>query len=215
MVEKSPPSQRLADQWLDAVLPEAAFDGWNDTVLKTAADQLGLTAGERELAAPDGVSSLLSRWAERSDKIGKAEIEAADLSAMKIREKIAFGVKARVLALAEHKDAAQRAAHALAAPWRAGLGPKILWNAADAIWSAIGDTSTDGNWYSKRLVLSGVIASVMNTWLAEDDETAWQTLDARIDNVMQFEKFKAQARDFTDKLPDPLDILKLVPRKPF
>ncbi len=184
--------------------------------MNKTAKALEMTAGERRLAAPDGVDSLLLAWADRSDDATRDAIAAADLTSLKIREKIALGVRARIAALSPHKDAARRAAHTLAAPWRVGLGARILWNAADTIWSAIGDTSTDGNWYSKRMVLSGVIASVMNTWLAEDDETlAWATLDARIDNVMQFEKAKAQARQFTDTLPDPLDLLKLVPRKPF
>ena len=66
------------------------------------------------------------------------------------------------------------------------------------------------------MTLSVVITSVLNVWLAEDDEElAWEKLDERIENVMQFEKFKFQARKFGDKLPDPLDLLKVLPKSPF
>jgi hypothetical protein len=39
------------------------------------------------------------------------------------------------------------------------LGARLLWEAADAIWRWAGDTATDENHYTKRLILSGVIAS--------------------------------------------------------
>ena len=63
------------------------------------------------------------------------------------------------------------------------------------MWRIAGDTSTDFNHYTKRLTLGGVYASTLLVWL--DDQTEGWTdtaafLDRRIDDVMKFEKVKAQ-----------------------
>ena len=47
---------------LEAMLPEAAFDGWNETSLKRAADAAGVSEGEVELYCPDGVLDLIETW---------------------------------------------------------------------------------------------------------------------------------------------------------
>jgi ubiquinone biosynthesis protein COQ9 len=126
-----------------------------------------------------------------------------------------LGVRTRISFYNGQREEARTAAQTTAAPWRADLGPRLLWEAADTIWTALGDKSTDGNWYSKRMVLSAVIGSTLSTWLAqeddEDDQIVWDYLDDRIENVMQFEKFKAQANECLAKAPNPLDILKFMP----
>ena len=214
--EKSSPSQKMREKLLEAVLEDADYDGWNQASLDAAANRIGMSEGEVMMAAPKGITSLLEAWAGQADAHVAKTMATTDMSQMKIREKVAFGVRTRIEFLETHKEAARRAAHAVAAPWRADLGPKLLWSAADTIWAALGDKSTDFNWYTKRTMLSGVIASTLSTWLAEDDlDTVWAYLDDRIENVMQIEKAKAKMRAFTDKLPDPLDILKFVPKKPF
>jgi ubiquinone biosynthesis protein COQ9 len=117
---------------------------------------------------------------------------------LKIREKVALGVEARIAFLRPDKEAARRAAAFLALPPHAPAGARLVWNAADAIWRAMGDPSTDFNFYSKRAILSGVISSTMARWFADDGEGETETkafLRARIENVMQFEKLKAKVRD--------------------
>ncbi len=210
-----PHSRKILSKLLDGVIEDSVFDGWNEETLRNTAKRLDISKGDIQLAAPDGVSSLLLEWGDRADKHTEQILKSADLSDLKIRQRIALGVRTRIEYLFAHKEAARRASYALAAPWRAGLGPKIIWNAADTIWSALGDQSTDASWYSKRLVLSGVITSTISHWLASDadeDESTWDYLNDRIQNVMQFEKAKAQVKTFTDKLPDPLDLLKFIPK---
>ena len=65
------------------------------------------------------------------------------------------------------------------------------------IWRALGDSSTDENYYSKRAILAGVIASTAARWMLDDSADGaptWAFLDARIENVMQFERFKTRLK---------------------
>ncbi|MBC7770526.1 MAG: COQ9 family protein, partial [Phycisphaerales bacterium] len=80
---------------------------------------------------------------------------------------------------------------------------------ADRIWRALGDTSTDENFYTKRTILSGVLASTYARWFSDDSpdhEATWAFLDARIENVMQFEKFKARLKPLSERVQSAVGI---------
>ena len=107
-------------------------------------------------------------------------------------------------------EAAVRARARLLLPDALDRGSRLLWATSDTLWRAIGDTSTDGNFYSKRAILSGVYASTLAMWLNETDPAkpaARAFLDRRIQNVMEFEKTKFKLRKATAGLPDVLGLL--------
>ncbi len=77
-------------------------------------------------------------------------------------------------------------------------GARAIWGTADAIWTALGDTSNDLNWYTKRATLSGVYGATVLYWLGDDSsehQATWDFLDRRIEQVMQVEKLKASFRE--------------------
>jgi ubiquinone biosynthesis protein COQ9 len=79
-----------------------------------------------------------------------------------------------------------------------------MYRTVDAMWRAAGDTSTDFNFYTKRGILAGVYASTLMRWFndtSEDEKPTDDFLAARIDNVMQFEKLKAKAKDALSNFP--------------
>jgi len=199
---------------LDAALTLAPFDGWNNAMLTQAAEKAGLPKGAQALYFPDGALELIAFWSAQMDDAAEAQLNALDLANMKIRERVTAGVLARIEAIGPHKEAARRAGSRLVLPDAAAQGTAQIWASADMIWRAIGDTSTDGNFYSKRATLSAVIASTLPVWLS-DDENADEDdnakgrafLDARIANVMQFESFKWKMKTRTKDWPNPAEVL--------
>jgi ubiquinone biosynthesis protein COQ9 len=67
----------------------------------------------------------------------------------------------------------------------------LLWESADALWRWAGDAATDENHYSKRAILSGVLASTIGVRFEGGPAAASEHLAAQIDRVMGFEKWKA------------------------
>ncbi len=195
---------------LRAMLPIAAFDGWTTKSLRAAVKATDLPKGAGALYFPEGPKDVIAFWAEQMDKQAEESLGAMDLPRMKIRDKVTAGVLARFEAIGPHQEAARRAMARLALPDSAGQGPAQLWAAADTIWRAIGDTSTDGNYYSKRAILSAVIGSSLAAWLGDDSLDKAQGrkfLEARIANVMQFEKAKWDFKNKTKDWPNPAEIL--------
>lgn len=195
---------------LDRALVIAAFEGWTSKTLRAAVAQAELPRGAAALYFPDGPLELISFWAEELNAHVQYTLEGLDLGAMKIRDKVTAGVVARMEALTGHEAAAKRAASRLSLPDALGQGPAQVWAAADTIWRAIGDTSTDANFYSKRAILSGVLSTSLMAWLSDstvDKREGRAFIDARIANVMQIEKAKWELKKRTENLPNPFELL--------
>lgn len=182
---------------LAAALPHVAFDGWSAATFQAAiADSQtppGLAAG----LFPRGGADLAVAYHRQGDAaMTEALGQRNDLSTLKIREKVALAVRLR-LASADRELVRRGAAH-FALPAHVAEGASLIWGTADAIWTALGDTSTDVNWYTKRGTLATVYASTVLFWLGDDSEgqsATWDFLDRRIENIMQIEKAKAAFRE--------------------
>ncbi|MEO1251729.1 MAG: COQ9 family protein [Pseudomonadota bacterium] len=182
---------------LESALMRAPFEGWNAAMVANAAQDSELKEGLADAAFPGGVWDLLQYWSQLADDAMAAAMTEPGFSELRIREKVAAAVLARIDYLRPHKEAFRRAAALLATPPMAPRAARLSWKSADAVWRGLNDKSTDFNFYTKRAILVGVLASTLARWLGDDspDEAPTKAfLDARIDNVMQFEKAKAQAR---------------------
>lgn len=208
-----PPEDEFADVRavvLAAALPNVPFDGWTLPTLRKAAEAAGISRDQQRAAFPLGVVDLVTYWIDRRDADMLARIESADLSAMKVRERVTFAVRARLEAIASERMAAQRALSFFALPLHAPAATRALYGTVDAIWRAVGDTSVDFNFYSKRALLAGVFSATMLRFLSDDTEgfaDTWAFLDRRINDVMQIEKLKSQAVQLAERLPDPFRLL--------
>ena len=194
------PDAGLRDRLADAVMAEAAFDGWTRTALATAAGRLELPAGEAGRLFPGGPVQVLTHLSQRADLRTVADMEKEGVGGQKIRDRIRNAVRIRLERHAGQREAVRRALALLSLPFNAGLALKLLYKTVDAMWYAAGDTSTDFNFYTKRATLAGVYSSTLLYWLNDrsaGSEATWAFLDRRIDDVMKIEKLKGQVRSWT------------------
>jgi ubiquinone biosynthesis protein COQ9 len=108
------------------------------------------------------------------------------------------------------REVTRRALAILTQPRHTALSARLLWQAADAMWRAAGDTATDYNHYTKRAILSAIYSATLLHWTQDDSEDFAATrafIDRRIDGVMRFEKAKAKFTGMGANLPDPARIL--------
>lgn len=190
---------------LEASLPHVAFDGWTEETFKAAVDDTGVDPVLAKSLFPRGAVDLAVEFHKQGDQAMIERLQSENLLSMRFRDRIAAGVRFRLEAVAAEKEAVRRGTTLFALPHHAPEGAKLIWGTADAIWTTLGDSSQDYNWYTKRATLSAVYGSTVLFWLGDDSEEhtdTWAFLDRRIDNVMNFEKIKAQvnANPVTSKL---------------
>ncbi|NBX04388.1 MAG: COQ9 family protein [Alphaproteobacteria bacterium] len=186
-----------AQKIIAAALPHVPFDGWTQGVLSKAAQEAGYKSTDAIRVFSGGAIDAVDFYARQCDAGMVEALGGYNLDTMKIREKIALAVRLRLMAYAPHREAARKALKLQASPIHAGHALKSLYRTVDEIWFSIGDTSTNFNFYTKRLTLSAVYSATLLHWLDDnspDFSSTWEFLDRRIENVMQFEKLKHRVR---------------------
>lgn len=192
--------------WVQAALKEAPKTGWNQDIWAPAAKRLGCDAALAEIVFPNGIKGLVQAFNGWADGKMLARIsQDAGYPHMKIRQKIAFAIRARLEVLDGHEEAVRRLLGWAALPTNAMTALKGLYDTVSEAWYAAGDTSTDYNFYTKRALLAGVVTATTLFWMNDNSAkkaASWAFLDARIDDVMQLgQKISTlkQAGSFAEK----------------
>jgi ubiquinone biosynthesis protein COQ9 len=208
MVTNPLPIDPTLDEIREALAPRlaanAAFDGWNDSAVESAAMEIGVDPDIAKLSLKGGPMALIDAWIASVDAEMARRLPPEKLSAMKIRDRITALVATRLDIAAPDREGQRRALAIMAMPQNIPAAARIGWRSADRMWRLAGDTATDFNHYTKRMTLSAVYASTLSVFVNDESEDFAETrafLDRRIDNVMQFEKVKAQAKTRRDMLP--------------
>ena len=178
-----------------AIARAAVFDGWSDEALQQAAATAGVDVAVARLAFPEGPAGMIDAWIGATDAKMQAHFADGHLSGLKVRDRIRTLVLFRLDAIAGQEEALRRALAIQAMPQNLLASLRLGWRSADLMWRLAGDTATDYNHYTKRALLAGIYGATLAVFVDDDSEGKAQTrafLDRRIDDVMKFEKAKAQ-----------------------
>ena len=208
MLTAALPADPTLDEIREVLAPRlaahAAFDGWTDKAVESAASELRIDSDVARLALKGGPMALIDAWIAAVDAEMAHRLPPEKLNAMKIRQRITALIATRLEIAAPDREGQRRAAAIMAMPQNLAATTRIGWRSADRMWRLAGDTATDFNHYTKRMTLSAVYASTLSVFINDESEDFADTrafLDRRIDNVMQFEKVKAQAKSRQEFMP--------------
>jgi len=201
----SPNIEALKDELLLAMLPFVEELGWSDEAILAGAGELGMDESRALTLFPEGAAQLIAHFTQWADRTMVEALPPKKMEKLKIRDRIGTAVRTRLELLEDYKAAVGKAVAYEARPWHAPAALKSLYHTVDAIWIAAGDTSTDFNFYTKRMLLGGVYTSTLLFWLrdtSDGHEATWDFLAKRIENVMQFGKFTGRFKAGVGKATD-------------
>jgi ubiquinone biosynthesis protein COQ9 len=193
------------DRFLDALLPLVPFDGWSIKAMEEAEKKVQLNEQKHYMLFPGGAAEVIRYFIERSNIRMLESLKNYNLESMKIRERIATIVMVRLHNEESNKEAIRRAIGQFSLPHNASHSLAALYSTVDEMWRTAGDTATDFNFYTKRLLLAKVYTSTLLFWLDDTSNNHEETeafLRRRIDDVMQIQKFKAKCSSFLNSLSD-------------
>jgi ubiquinone biosynthesis protein COQ9 len=191
--------QKAALAIIEKALPLVPFEGWTQQTLGKAALAAGYKKTDAIRVFPGGSIEAVDAFLRHSDEAMAEAMAGYHLENMKIRERIATAIRIKLEAFAPHREAVRKAVAMQAIPFHCHHALKSLYHTVDSIWYAIGDTSTDFNFYTKRLTLAGVYSTTLLYWLDDKSagfENTWAFLDRRIADVMTIEKAKHKFRSW-------------------
>lgn len=211
-------NQELQDLILLAMLPHVVFEGWSREALLAGVSDLGDVAGlgpdSADKAFPGGMSDVASHFSDWADRRMVAEMAKRDVAAMKIRERIATGVRCRLEILGPHREAVRSCLGFMALPLNAAATLRSTYKTVNEIWYAIGDESVDFNFYTKRASLAPVLGSTTLFWLADEGDgkgdfpATWEFLDRRIADVLTLIQARIRWTKKLGEMPSPLAVCK-------
>jgi ubiquinone biosynthesis protein COQ9 len=184
-------ASRTEQAVLDAALPLIPRLGWSTRLMTAAGAKAGLGPADVDLLLPHGPRDLAALYARRLDAAAILALDRTNAAGLKVRERISAAVLAWLEAAMAQEAATRRWTGFLALAPNAPLGLRLAWASADAFWRWAGDTSTDENHYTKRLLLAEILVTTLAIRLASGAGAAEAHLEGRIAGVMAFERWKS------------------------
>ena len=198
---KSANSDKKQRQIVESILAQIPFDGWTESALSAGAKASGFSRKEADVLLPEGMADVVRLLGEMTDNAMNERIKAEHgFDRMRVREKVAYAVRARFEFLMPYREAMKRLMVWYAMPAHAPMALKRAYKTVDMIWLAAGDTSTDYNFYTKRLLLAGVMKTTMLFWLGDETpgcKATWEFLDRRISEVVRAGKSLSLLKEWT------------------
>lgn len=199
--------QRAREAVVAAALPHVPFDGWTERALIAGARSAGMEETEAKRLFPRGPIEAIEVYSAMADRaMAEAVATAGADPALKIRDKVALGVRARLHFTAPHKEAVRRATTMLALPLNAPIGLRLLYRTVDALWHAAGDTATDFNHYTKRAILAAICSATFLYWFNDrsiDHAATFAFLDRRLDEHGRLHGVMERVKQRMGKFPNP------------
>lgn len=197
----------IRDRIVLATLPHVAFDGWSDRALAAGLEVAGLPPDMAVRIFPGGMREVVGHWSNYGDRRMADAAQARDLASLRIRDRIAAVVRLRIEVDLVHREAARRALSFLALPQNAEVAARCTYDTVNAMWYAVGDTSSDYTFYTKRALLAAVYGATVLYWLDDESENfgdTWSFLDRRIDGAMKLPKLQSRLTNAIQNLAAPV-----------
>lgn len=184
------------EQIVDNLIKVIPFEGVSDDTLLKVCSDLQLTASFCKFQ--NGIYSALEHISDNFNKMMIKKLSSVNLNALKVRERIKLSIKIcleNYTELQNYREFIKNIiSFSLQNPW---FATKMLYDRVDNIWRGICDTSTDFNYYTKRLTLGSIYFSTILYFTDDYSQGFIDTLsflDRRINNIIAFHKFKKKIK---------------------
>ena len=177
------------------------FDGWNEKIFSTVANDLKIPIGEIHALFSNNYIDLLKLYLDDSENRMLKDSKKINFSNMKISKKIYEIIVFRIKKNLNNKQLIRKTFIALSHPKNSLLGMSSLYKTIDNIWFVAGDDSSDFNYYTKRLILAGIYTSVLLFWLNDDSKDLKKTenfLKKQLKKTLFIGKIKKSIINFSE-----------------
>ena len=103
--------------------------------------------------------------------------------------------------LNEDKEFYKKTFNHLLLPTNNKISKKSLYNSVNTMWYLAGDNSTDFNFYTKRLILSGIYTNALFVFFSKDIKDVEENLDINLKRISKIPKIKEKLSLIKDNAP--------------
>ena len=176
--------------------------GLNKNSLENISKRYGLNINEIELLFPEGNIDLIKFTLEQLNKELEEYCKKIDLIRLPVHKRIKKILLSKISLMNKNKLFYRSIFLNLLIPKKNFSLSNQLYNSVDQIWFIAGDSSTDFNFYTKRLILSGIYSRVILFFFNNNNQEELENiLDESLKRVSKIPEIKSKLKIFKDYLP--------------
>ena len=187
----------------------ASKNGWSNNIFKDISKKMNLNYFEIRALFPEGYVTLLNMYLNEINQKMVKESKNIDLIRLRVHERVKELIILRLKIMSKDKRLLSKTFSYLMLPSNYKLASMNLFKTVDEIWYLTGDTSSDFNYYTKRLILSKVytftLIHFMNNANIEDTIVI---LNKQLAKVSKIPKIKETIKDLKNFSPNILNFVK-------
>ena len=176
--------------------------GLTKNCLENISKKYGLNTDETDLLFPQGNIDLIKFALEQLNNDLEVYCRQIDLIRLPIHKRIRKVLLSKISLMNKDKPFYRSIFLNLLIPKKNFSLSSQLYNSVDQLWFIAGDSSTDFNFYTKRLILSGIYSRVMLFFFNNNNqEELEKILDESLKRVSKIPEIKSKLKIFRDFLP--------------
>ncbi len=176
--------------------------GLTKNSLENISKKYGLDINETELLFPEGNIDFIKFTLEELNKELEEYCRKINLIRLPVHKRIKKVLLSKISLMNKNKIFYRRIFFNLLVPKKNFLLSSQLYNSVDQIWFIAGDSSTDFNFYTKRLILSVIYSRIMLYFFNNNNqEELEKILDDSLQRVSRIPKIKSKLKIFIEYFP--------------
>lgn len=176
--------------------------GLTKNCLENISKKYGLNTDETDLLFPQGNIDLIKFALEQLNNDLEVYCRQIDLIRLPIHKRIRKVLLSKISLMNKDKPFYRSIFLNLLIPKKNFSLSSQLYNSVDQLWFIAGDSSTDFNFYTKRLILSGIYSRVMLFFFNNNNQEELENiLDESLKRVSKIPEIKSKLKIFKEYLP--------------
>ncbi len=168
--------ETLKTQLFDAFLQLKTPCFWSFETLETASKEAQLDTNLPRILFKGDLDSALLELNSYIDTLLLKTFAPETLKTLRTHEKVQQALEKRMRFFSDHPQKTVAILKYASHPLRLSLLRKMQWSTLNSIWYFAGDTATDFNYYSKRLLLGYIYKATFLYWLKNRQHPIEKTL---------------------------------------
>ena len=189
-------------EFLNYAKTHIANNGLKQNTFKDISNKYKLDLNETELLFPEGNVDLIKFALEKLNSDLEVYCNKIDLIRLPTHKRIKKVLLSKIYLMNRDKLFYKTIFLNLLIPKKYFSLPKQLYNSVDQIWFIAGDSSTDFNFYTKRLILSVIYSRIMLYFFNNNNQEELENiLDDSLQRVSKIPEIKSKLKIFTEYFP--------------
>ena len=174
-------------------------NGWNTLLFKKISAQSDININDLTVLFPDGYIEMLKFALDQTNLELVNKCKKINLSKIPLHKRIKKILLAKFKIMEKEKKYFKRIFYFLLIPTNYKTLSTQLYKSIDLMWYIAGDNSTDFNFYTKRMILSGIYTSLIINFINNHDlNYIEEKLDIYLLKVSKIPKIKKDFQYFTN-----------------